>query len=74
MRHSDYDHLLPTPIKEKPYNLSFIVVQDKESGKVIYKKNLDDDLDDTVFEDQILPQITSTETQEGDPEEVPAAS
>ena len=53
MRQSDFNKLLPSPVLEEPYPLSFIVVQELD-GTIVYKNIVDDQLTNEVFEASIL--------------------
>ena len=52
MRQSDYNSLLPSPVMEEPYPLSFIIVQEI-NGSIVYKNIADESLSNEVFEEKI---------------------
>ena len=53
MRQSDFNKLLPSPVLEEPYPLSYIVVQELD-GTIVYKNIVDDQLTNEDFEANIL--------------------
>ena len=53
LRHSDYNNLLPSPVLEEPYELSFISVFDK-NWNLVWDKTVEGNIEKKDYEFSIL--------------------
>ena len=54
-KQSDYDSLIPSPIREAPYSLSFLAVFDKDYQSIF--NMTEDSISKDVFDEEVFPKI-----------------